>query len=59
MNSPRSTYTPRSDATEQRERSVLSAIYALVLTGKEKGRRRDKSGPEDVKGRSESGFHSK
>jgi hypothetical protein len=41
----------------QRERSVLGAINALVLTAKEKGRIADTNDPEDVKGRSESDFH--
>jgi len=41
----------------QRERSVLGAIYALVITAKEKGRIADTNDPEDVKGRSESDFH--
>jgi hypothetical protein len=36
MSDPRITYTPHPDATVQRERSVLGAIYALVLTAKEK-----------------------
>jgi hypothetical protein len=57
MSDPRITYTPHPDATVQRERSVLGAIYALVLTAKEKGRIADTNDPEDVKGRSESDFH--
>jgi hypothetical protein len=52
-----SSYRARPDATVQRERSVLGAIYALVLTAKEKGRIADTNDPEDVKGRSESDFH--
>lgn len=57
MSDPRITYTPHPDATVQRERSVLGAIYALVLTAKEMSRIADTNDPEYVKGRSESDFH--
>jgi hypothetical protein len=59
MSSRRISYRPRPDTTPQTERSVLGEVYAYLLNANQKGRLRDKSGPEDVKGRSESDFHAK
>jgi hypothetical protein len=58
MSSPQITYTPRSDTTPEAEASALANVYRRILdSAKKRGRLPDKSGPEDVKGRSENGFH--
>jgi hypothetical protein len=54
-------YRHRVDATPEAEISTLTNIYRFVLDchAKKRGRTLDESGPEDVKGRSESDFHAK
>ena len=54
-------YRPRVDVGPEAELSTLANIYRFVLDchAKKRGRTLDESGPEDVKGRSESDFHAK
>jgi hypothetical protein len=59
MGRPRIRYVARPNATPRTERSVLGAVYAFVLSAKQRGRIPDKNDPEDVKGRSQSDFHAK
>jgi hypothetical protein len=55
---PSISYAPRSDTTPEAEASALANVYRLILdSAKKRGRLPDKSGPEDVKGRSENDFH--
>jgi hypothetical protein len=57
---PTITYACRPDATPQAELTALAACYRMILdSAKKRGRTLDESGPEDVKGRSESDFHAK
>jgi hypothetical protein len=52
------TYTSRSDATAEAEVNALANVYRLIIeSAKKRGRFLDKSGPEDVKGRSDNDFH--
>jgi hypothetical protein len=52
MSRARITYRAHPDATPQTETSVLGAVYAFVLSAEQRGRLRDRSGPEDEKERS-------
>ena len=55
------TYTPCPNASPEAEISTLANVYRFILDchAKKRGRTLDESGPEDVKGRSESDFHAK
>ena len=58
MSSPAVTYSSRPDYSPKAERNALAACYRFILDrANERDRLFDKSGPEDVKGRSESDFH--
>ena len=62
MSEPRIIYTPCGpDATAEAEVAALSNVYRFIFDchAKKIGRILDESGPEDVKGRSESDFHAK
>ena len=55
---PRIVYRARDDAKPEAQASALAGIYRLALNSAQKrGRLLDKSGPEDVKDRSENDFH--
>ena len=58
MSSSRITYAPRGDTSAKLEASILANIYALALQKhKEKNEATRPGSPEDVKGRSQNGFH--
>jgi len=59
MNTPTEiTYAPRPDTTPQTELNALAACYRFILdSAQNRGRFLDKSGPDDVKGRSRNDFH--
>ena len=58
MSKPRITYAPRGNTSAKLEASILAKIYALALQ-KPKGKNEATcpGSPEDVKGRSQNGFH--
>jgi hypothetical protein len=58
MSSSRITYAPRGDTSAKLEAFILANIYALALQKhKEKNEASRPGSPEDVKGRSQNGFH--
>jgi hypothetical protein len=58
MSSSRITYAPRGDTSAKLEATILANIYALALQKyKDKNEATRPGSPEDVKGRSQNGFH--
>ena len=58
MPNPTVSYTPHADTSPQSELNALAACYRFILDSAQKrGRLLDKSGPDDVKGRSKNDFH--
>ena len=58
MSSSQITYAPRGDTSAKLEASILANIYALALQkNKDKNEATRPGSPEDVKGRSQNGFH--
>ena len=55
---PHITYAARGDTLVKEEASILANIYALALQKhKDKNEATRPGSPEDVKGRSQNGFH--
>jgi hypothetical protein len=58
MSSPRITYASRGDTSAKPEATILANIYAFALQKhKVKNEAARPGSPEDVKGRSQHGFH--
>ena len=58
MGNPRIAYAQYGDTSAKLEASILANIYALALLKyKDKNEATSPGSPEDVKGRSQNGFH--
>ena len=57
MNSTRISYTQRSDATSEDEVAALRNIYRFIIDCHAEKEATRPGSPEDMKGRSQNGFH--